>query len=720
MVYVLRFEPARKAGPARPARAGGSQCLATLMAVLVLAAALADALLGVIATSSSAIADDLFAPAPSPVFGWTGLYVGGHVGGAWANNDWFFPYDSINSVAQNPTGIPYQTYFPGTRAGLRDAIRTGYQLPTVGPFNVSSGSNSASSLLAGVQIGYNYQIKNWVLGVEGEASWAGLQGSNLDPNFPTINHTYTDFIGVLGGRLGYAWDRVLLYGKAGGAWAHDKYSVYSNTTFTVGSGSPAPVTVTTGTMVDAATVNRFGYMLGAGVEYALTPQWSVKAEYEYLDFGWQRTTLTPTTTVVSPYDEDIRQRIQLAMIGFNYKLDPALGAASAPAHPLFDQVGKFDPHRLYGGAEYLRWWVKGAPLSVPLVTTGPESTAEGSINSNEATILYGAPFSPATGGNDTQNFDPLSGVRLWFGYWLDDTQRLAVEAGGFALQKAEADYNISSDSTGSPALGIPEYNSIFYLGEGRCNIGVPNCGTGVGEDRSPVSVPDELAGSIAIKNTLQLWGLHANAVVNVVRTATWEVSALGGFRYLNLNEDFNMYSTLMGVSGSSFAGQSGYTDDDFATWNQFYGALLGLRAHGKLGPFSLESTLTAALGVNHETISINGYYQAYGFFNESGPYGIFATPANSGTTSSNKFAVVPEVQVKLGYDITPAVRVTVGYTFLYWSNVVRPTDQIDRNLIKGQFYQEDPYSTSLAYPQRLDKTTDFYAQGVSVGLSARF
>ena len=51
---------------------------------------------------------------------------------------------------------------------------------------------------------------------------------------------------------------------------------------------------------------------------------------------------------------------------------------------------------------------------------------------------------------------------------------------------------------------------------------------------------------------------------------------------------------------------------------------------------------------------------------------------------------------------------------------MRPTDQIDRNVVKGQFFQEDPHSTSLAYPQRLDKTTDFYAQGLSVGLQARF
>ena len=684
------------------------------------------ATLGVVAASGSAFAADLQpvykAPVAAPAYSWTGLYVGGHVGGAWADNDWFLPNDTMNSVAAYPLGIPFQTPFPNTAAGIAAAVTSGFPGPTVGPLNVSSGSNTASSWLVGAQIGYNYQIRNWVLGVEGEVSWTNLKGSNLDPSYPDINHTDTDFIGVLGGRIGYAWDRLMLYGKAGGAWAHDKYSVVTNTTFTVGNGSSA-VTVTSGMQVDEATVNRFGYMLGVGVEYALTPQWSVKAEYEYLDFGRQRTTLTPTTTVVSPFDEDIRQTIQIASIGLNYKLDPSLpgSAPSASAGALYDQVGRSAPaSRFYGGSEYLLWWVKGAPLSVPLVSTGPDANEEGILRNSQSTILYGAPLAPATGGNDTQNFSALSGGRVWLGYWLDDAQRLAIEAGGFGLQKAEADYNVSSDSTGNPGLSIPEYNALLYLPEGQCGLGQSNCGTGVGEDRSPVAIPGELTGSVAITNTLQLWGMHANGVVNFIRTPTWDVSALGGFRYLSLSEDFNMYSTLAGVSGSPFVGQSGFTDDDFNTRNQFYGALLGLRARGVHGPFSLETTLTAALGVNHETISIDGYYQAIGFFTTNGPYGIYATPANSGVTSSNKFAVVPEAQIKLGYDITPAVKLIVGYDFLYWSNVVRPTDQIDRNLVKGQFYQEDPFSTSHAYPQRLDKTTDFYAQGLSVGLQARF
>jgi len=669
------------------------------------------AVLAVVATSGAAFAADVLVKAPpvykapvSTAYSWTGLYIGGHIGGAWANNDWSFPFDSLNSVVQEP---------------ICSALAPGCVTSST-----SSGSNTASGWLLGGQIGYNYQLKNnWVLGIEGDASWSSLKGSNKDPSFSTINQTQTDFIGTLAGRVGYAWDRLLVYGKGGGAWANNKYSVISTTTFTVGNGSPAPVSVYPGMLTDGATVNRFGYMLGAGIEYALTPQWSVKAEYQYLNFGTQRTTLSTATTVVSPFDEDIKQTIQVAEIGFNYKLDPTGQATWAASHPIFDQIGQAtNTPRFYAGSDYLLWWVKGAPLSIPLVTTGPTSNHEGILNSSATTILYGASYSPAQGGNDTQNFNALSGVRLRLGYWLNNY--VAVEAGGFVLQQGNGNYYLSSDSTGNPGFGIPVYNSILYLPEGHCPPNQPTCGTGVGEDRTPISIPGELYGSVAITNSLNLWGLNANGVVNFMRTPNWDVSALVGVRYLNLSENFNLWTNLTGTTGLStsfFSGMSGYTDDDFNTRNQFYGGLLGLRAHGTYGRFSVETTETLALGVNHETINIYGYYDSVGFsISTSGNYGIFAVPQNSGITSSNKFAVVPEAQIKLGYDITPSITVTVGYDFLYISNVVRPTDQIDRNVIKGQFFQEDPGSTSTSYPQRLDKTTDFYAQGVSVGLSARF
>ena len=124
--------------------------------------------------------------------------------------------------------------------------------------------------------------------------------------------------------------------------------------------------------------------------------------------------------------------------------------------------------RFYGGIEYLHWWVKGAPLSVPLLSTGPdaEPIESGFLRSPQAIILYGSPFSPAVGGNNTQSFPGLSGSRLTLGYWLDDDRRYAIEGEGFGLQYGTATFQTHSDGTGSPGMRIPMYNSVPYRAGG--------------------------------------------------------------------------------------------------------------------------------------------------------------------------------------------------------------------------------------------------------------
>jgi hypothetical protein len=78
------------------------------------------------------------------------------------------------------------------------------------------------------------------------------------------------------------------------------------------------------------------------------------------------------------------------------------------------------------------------------------------------------------------------------------------------------------------------------------------------------------------------------------------------------------------------------------------------------------------------------------------------------------------VAVKLGYDITPTIRVTIGYDFLYDSSVIRPTDQINRNIPKGQTFLQGGNTVSTTSPARLFRTTDFFAQGMNLGVTFRF
>ncbi len=214
------------------------------------------------------------APPPVPVFSWTGFYIGVHGGGDWFNKDWNTPITPINVAG----------------GGI------------FGP----NGGHTSSSWLAGVQAGFNYQVGWVVWGIEAQGSWTKLEGSNVNPLAPFLtDHSKTDNLGTIAGRLGAAWDRALFYVKGGGAWAHDTFwttSAFCNT-------------VTCQTL----TETRWGWMVGVGVEYAFLDNWSVKLEYDHLDFGTRRETLAPVCTGCGPFEYDVRQRIDLVKVGLNYR-----------------------------------------------------------------------------------------------------------------------------------------------------------------------------------------------------------------------------------------------------------------------------------------------------------------------------------------------------------------------------------------------------------------
>ncbi len=222
-------------------------------------------------------------PAPVAPYSWTGFYIGIHGGGAWFDKDWFYPCTPTNLL------IPL-------------------------PCDLSQGGHTGASWLAGGQIGFNYQVGQWVWGMEAQFSATQIKGDNLDIAFPTQErlHSRTDFIGTVAARLGLAWDRVLLYAKGGFAWVHDDYWL-----------TLAPQQILAGSTFATADETRWGWMVGAGIEYAFAQNWSVKLEYNYLDLGTKRIAFTSTGVVPTqpPFDEDIEQRIQVVKVGLNYRFN---------------------------------------------------------------------------------------------------------------------------------------------------------------------------------------------------------------------------------------------------------------------------------------------------------------------------------------------------------------------------------------------------------------
>ena len=239
---------------------------------------------GAFASAATAYAADYKAPvykAPPPmVFSWSGFYAGAQGGAGWARKDWFF-----NSVAG--VAVP-----PG-----------------------SEGSHVATGGLAGGQIGFNYQVANWVWGVEAEASWAHLQGSNVSNIFPAPggnrNVTRIDALGTVAGRLGIGWDRTLLYGKAGGAWALDNYEA---------------IDLVSGVAAAKADEVRWGWMAGIGIERAFLDNWSVKVEYNFMDFGRRHVALDCVALCTGQVSEDIRQNVSVLKVGINYRFGGPIAA----------------------------------------------------------------------------------------------------------------------------------------------------------------------------------------------------------------------------------------------------------------------------------------------------------------------------------------------------------------------------------------------------------
>lgn len=232
---------------------------------------------GLLATSLATKAADLPAQAgpPSgyvpPVFNWTGFYVGGNVGAAWAQESW-----------------------TDTLFGL----------------TLNTGGNNGL-FIGGGEVGFNYRIGAFVIGAEGDFDWAAHRSNNSTGFIPTVGNvqvTSNDtWISTLAVRFGYAMDRWLIYGKAGGGWiGHSGFTVTNLATSLSMSGS------------NSNTAG--GWLVGAGSEWAITPNWTVKFEYDYLGLGNQSVTLPGT--VISALAGDTfttdKSNVQMVKLGVNY------------------------------------------------------------------------------------------------------------------------------------------------------------------------------------------------------------------------------------------------------------------------------------------------------------------------------------------------------------------------------------------------------------------
>lgn len=222
---------------------------------------------GAVALAGGAHAADLAykAPVAAPVpFSWTGFYVGANIGGA-----------SGQSTVSDTNGSTW-----------------------IGPQPVNANK---TGVIGGLQAGFNWQINSLLLGVEGDISFASAS-STVD--FITLANTQGVYssdlknFGTVRGRIGLAFDRLLVYGTGGAAFANIN-NAYRDIDVDFGAGSSSSVT---------------GWVAGGGVEYAISDHWTARAEYLHADFG-ERTVVEPNLG----YAFAFKNTVDIGRAGINYK-----------------------------------------------------------------------------------------------------------------------------------------------------------------------------------------------------------------------------------------------------------------------------------------------------------------------------------------------------------------------------------------------------------------
>jgi hypothetical protein len=343
-------------------------------------------------------------------------------------------------------------------------------------------------------------------------------------------------------------------------------------------------------------------------------------------------------------------------------------------------------------AEALFAWFKSSPTPVPFIT---DSYADApGVN-----VLLGG------GSVDT---NPNAGFRITGAYRVDS--RVGVEVSGFYIPTRSTSSGVSS--TGEPG-SIDLYLPYFDVPDNRENV-------------TEISYWPEYRGSAQTTLSNNLGGGELNVTWTMPPQDGWRVDLLGGLRYLQLRESYTITTSSPYIPPNPI--DIWNTTDAFDARNRFYGVQVGARAAYDKGAWVGGVIGKLALGSMQERVSVSGFletndYNNYGpTQNFTGAY--FALPSNSGDHSRNTFAVVPEITLNLGYRVTPQATVYVGYSFLYASNVVRPGEQINRNINPTQSvaYGNDPPATLMgaAQPTFDFNTTDFWAQSLSIGLAYRF
>lgn len=353
-------------------------------------------------------------------------------------------------------------------------------------------------------------------------------------------------------------------------------------------------------------------------------------------------------------------------------------------------------------AEALMWWTPSH--SVPtLATSSPLGTPI-----EDAGVLGLATTTPLS--SDSLFGDMRGGGRVRYGKWA--TRGLGFESSAWILGN-DRDQQ-AWQSNGNPAVARP-FTNVDPL--------VP------GPDSQIIGFDGVLAGTLTINSSSEIYGgdtgirknllCHSNACTG----SSYRVDGYAGYRHFRVREGLRMTENLESIAlvGPTVLGTTIDLYDDFQTRNEFHGGNVGMVFMGQHNRWTSEIVSRVAFGNLDREVRIDGRNTVTvpNLAPVTRPGGLLAQPTNIGVYEDSDFAILPEFQFNLGYAMTNRTKLTVGYTFMYLGDLVRPGDAIDTNVNGLQLDPNlplvGPTSPTFAW-----NDSEMWLMGLTVGAEISF
>jgi hypothetical protein len=396
----------------------------------------------------------------------------------------------------------------------------------------------------------------------------------------------------------------------------------------------------------------------------------------------------------------------------------------------------------YARGEYLLWRFDG--MYIPRLVVRGVADPTGGGQFTDATVVL---------GNQDILDDTRDGARVKLGYWLDDYGRWAIEGDYFGFDRQTFHFQDGGDGSepivGRPIIdartgydavedvsfpgimgtvdvdassefqsaGIRFRRSLCCVDGCATNCGdCVTCGSGVGPIGCGSGVFPGLGGFFS--------------------RGTRHVDVMYGVRWAQLNETLGITEDLQVIPLTADQVTAGFVpqpqalgttfdvQDRFSTSNEFVGGELGFLWDWEYRRWSLELLSKLAIGSTKQKVNISGSTRqttlAPGPTDETRSGGLLALDSNIGRYERDELSVIPEIGFTVGFALTERLRVTGGYTFLYWSRVVRPGDQIDLEVNPDNLPFSNVPPSLPNRPEFVFRDTDLWAHGMNVGLDYRW